>query len=293
MSFDLLNCMRSFSKVADCNGFAPAARALRISASTLTKQIKFLEEWVGKPLLQRTTRYVALTEAGNIYLKQVQKILADVQQAKQEVQQLEKTPHGILTIGIPGVFNSMFYIKLLQNFLKKYPKIILKTIDENSPAQLLEGKADLVISEENLHDKQLIKEKLFTLQRGLYASPEYLKKHGTPKSLDDLKNHNCIIYSKVSPNNCWITPKNKKIVVKGNFVSNSDMNTICAAVVGIGILWCSPLVINEELKAGKLIEIKLPAKPLMSNVYLYYRPMQYGSNVRLIVDHLKKNMAKY
>lgn len=295
MSFDLITCMQSFVSVAECNGFSPAARKLRISAPALTKQIKYLEEWVGKRLLERTTRHVALTEAGKTYQKQCQKILSDIQEARNEVHHLEKEPHGLLTIGIPGVFNSnsMFYMELMRDFLKKYPKITLQTIEENSPTQLMNDKADLIISQENLHESQLIKEKLFAFRRGLFASPIYIKEHGRPKTLADLKNHNCIIYNKVSPDSCWVFPNNKKVPVKGNFISNSSMNTRCAAVVGMGLLWCSPLVVDEELKSGRLVEIKLKlSKPFLCDVYIYHKPVRQGSNVKLMVDHLKKKITK-
>lgn len=295
MSFDLITCMQSFVSVAECNGFSPAARKLRISAPALTKQIKYLEEWIGKRLLERTTRHVSLTEAGKAYLKQCQKILHDIHEARNEVHHLEKEPHGLLTMGIPGVFNSnsMFYMQVMHDFLKKYPKITLQTLEENSPALLINGKADLVISQENLHESQLIKEKLFTFRRGLFASPVYIKQYGKPKVLADLKNHNCIVYTKASPDSCWVFPNNKKVPVKGNFITNSSMNTVYAAVVGVGLLWCSPLVVEEELKAGRLVEIKLKlSKPFLCDVYLYHKPVSHGSNIKLMAEHLKKKILK-
>jgi DNA-binding transcriptional LysR family regulator len=187
MGLDLIACMKCFVSVAECNGFSGAARKLRISTSVLTKQIQRLEVYLGKTLLERTTRYVALTEAGETYLRNAKKILGDVQAAKDEVIHLESDPHGKLIIGIPGAFNSAFYIKILKDFMKKYPKIILQTSADNSPSIILNGAADLVVSEENFSEPQLIKEKLLGIRRGLFASPEYLEENGTPKKTSDLK----------------------------------------------------------------------------------------------------------
>ncbi len=287
MSIDLFSCLQGFVAVAESNGFSGAARKLRISTSVLSKQIQKLEKQLGKKLFERTTRYISLTEAGNLYFKNAKKILMDLKEAEEEVNGLEKEPHGKITIGMPGVFNSIFHIKSLESFMEKYPKIILQTTDINTPNSILNGSADLVISEESFNESQLIKEKFLTIHRGLFASPKYLKKHGTPKKLSDLKNHNCILYKRVLPEDLWIFPNNKKVSVSGNFISDSGVTCILAAIAGIGIIWCSHLAMVDEIKSGKIVEIKLDTKPLVSDAYLYYRPTSKGSNTQLIIDHLK------
>lgn len=134
-----------------------------------------LEDLLGKKLLYRTTRYISLTEAGQIYLVRAKKILTEIKDAKNEIWHLEEKPHGFLTIGVPGTFNNLFFIKHLKKFLDQYPIIELKIIEENSPFAVLNGDADLVISEMNVMEKQLIKERLFTIHRSIYAAPKYIK----------------------------------------------------------------------------------------------------------------------
>ena len=188
MSLDFLSCLKGFLAVAKYNGFSQAARSLHVATPMLTNQIKRLEESLGKKLLQRTTRHVALTEAGEIYRLRAEKILAEIQHAKDEICHLEAKPHGVLTIGVPGSFNSRFFVKHMHQFLEQYPKIQLKVIEENSPSAILDETVDLLISEMDVRDKQFIKEHLFTVHRSIYASPTYLKKHGVPKTVADLKN---------------------------------------------------------------------------------------------------------
>lgn len=288
MAIDLLSCIKGFSAVAACKGFSPAARQLRISTPVLTKQIQMLEHKLGKKLLERTTRYVALTEAGATYLAHANKILAELENAKQSISNLETEPHGHLTIGIPGCFETPQFIEYMHAFLDRYPKITIDTRNENAPTLLLDQALDLAISECNFNDKQLIKEYVFTLHRSVYAAPSYLKKHGTPKTLADLKNHNCLVYKKVSPDHLWLFGKNKKVTVNGNYTSNSGLNLLLALQGGLGLLWGSGIMIQNELKSKKLVEVKLDHPPFASKVYLYYRPTSMNRNVKLMVEYIKQ-----
>ena len=105
-----------------------------------------------------------------------------------------------------------------------------------------------------MQDKQLIKEPLFTMKRGIYAAPAYIKKHGTPANIDDLKNHNCLIHLCVSPNQEWILGPQKKVYVQGNYISTSGASILQAGLAGLGLIWAADTAIKNEIHAGKLIE---------------------------------------
>lgn len=287
MSLDFLSCIEGFVSVAEYKGFSQAARHLQLSTPMLTNQIKRLEESLGKKLLHRTTRYVSLTEVGEIYLIRAQKILAEIQDARSEICQLEVKPHGVLRLGIPNSFNSTIFVKHLTAFSEKYPKIQLQIMEEISPTALLDGSVDLLISAINAQEKQLIKDHLLTIHRGIYAAPTYIKKHGTPKNIVDLKNHNCLIMKEASPKNEWILA-NKKIPVSGNYIATSGMNILYAGLEGLGLIWCTDLAIKDEIKKRKLVEIELKDKPTAIKIYLYYRPAHRGSNIQLMAEHLKQ-----
>jgi LysR family transcriptional activator of dmlA len=273
--------------VAEYKGFSHAARHLQISTSMLTHQIKRLEESLGKKLLHRTTRYVSLTEAGEVYLIRAQKILIEIREARSEICQLEVQPHGVLRLGIPDSFNSVAFVRQLVSFSEKYPKIQLQVVDETSPMALLDDSVDLLISEVDVKEKQLIKDHLLTIQRGIYAAPKYIKKHGAPKNSADLKNHNCLIVKGSSPKNEWILT-NKRIPVNGNYISTSGMNILFAGLEGLGLIWCADIALKDEINKRKLVEIKLKEKSAAIKIYLYYRPAHRGSNIQLMAEHLKK-----
>ncbi len=289
MSLDLFSCMQGFKAVAEHKGFSQAARHSHISTSTLTGQIKHLESLLGKKLLHRTTRHIELTEAGEVYLLHVKKILMDIKDAKTAVNSVEIQPHGKLIVGIPGVFYSRFFIRQFHEFLDRFPKIQLQTTEENAPTDLLNGLADLVITEIDMKDSQLVKEHLVTIHRRIYAAPSYIKKYGLPKTVADLQNHNCLIAKHVSPNNEWMLTKNKKVYVSGNYASTSGYNVLCAALAGMGLMWGMDLLIKEEIRRGELIEIELKnEQPVAIRMYLYHRRVSADSNIRLMADYLKK-----
>jgi DNA-binding transcriptional LysR family regulator len=287
MSLDFLSCIQGFVAVAEYNGFSQAARRLHLSTPMLTNQIKRLEESLGKKLLHRTTRYVSLTEAGKIYLIRAQKILTEIEDAKNAIGHLEVKPHGVLRLSIPNSFNSAVFVKHLITFSEKYPKIQLQVMEETSPITLLDGSVDLLISAIDVKEKQLIKDHLLTIHRGIYAAPSYIKKYGAPKNGVDLKNHNCLIMRGASPKNDWILA-NKKFPVSGNYIATSGMNVLYAGLEGLGLIWCADIAIKDEINRGKLVEIKLNDKPTAINIYLYYRPAHRGSNIQLMAAHLKQ-----
>ncbi len=291
MALDFLSCLKGFIAIVEHKSFSQAAQRTHISTPALTQQLQRLEDLVGKKLLNRTTRRLELTEAGEVYLIGAKRILSEIAAAKTAVGCLESEPHGVITIAIPNSLNSLLFIRHIQDFLNTYPKISIHTVNEHSPSSILASDVDLVISEADIKDSQLIKETLFTLKRRIYAAPMYLKKYGIPKTIADLKKHNCLIATRISPNNEWVMGSHKKFPVTGNYSSNSGTSILCAAIAGMGLIWAADVVIREEVKSGKLIEIKLKEKPVEVKLYLYHRPVSSSSIVNLMANHLKRLTA--
>ncbi len=294
MALDLFSCMRSFVAVAEYNGFAPAARKLHISPPVLTKQVQWLEHRVKKPLLERTTRRVELTEAGQVYLVQAQQVLAGVAHAESALQVLETEPHGYVVLGMAGFLNAPQFIRALHVFLDQYPKISLDVRAEISPALVIEGVLDIAVSQENLSDTGLIKEPLFTVCRKIYAAPSYLKAHGVPKTIADLQHHNCLVFQQVSPVGEWVLGKHKKIKVQGNYKSNAAAHFMLALFDGFGLGWCADHLVAEDVAAGRLQEVVLTdVKPIEIPVFLYYRPSSQNLAVKRMVVHLKTIVSQH
>jgi len=288
MALDLFSSLKSFTAIAEYGGFANAARHINVSTPVLTKQIKWLEQLLGTTLFHRTTRRIQLTEAGELYLVHAKKILQQIQQANQDVISLDQEPHGKLTIGLPAAFDSRLFTRLFKIFLDKHAKITLHVIGENSSIALINGIADLIISTMNLLDKQFIKQHIYTGTRNVYAAPDYISKHGCPHTIADLKNHNCLVNTRVSPNHEWEFANHQSVVINGNYVTDSGVDIIFAGVNGIGLIYATDLLVREEVMAGELVEVKLEVEPIAIALYLYYRPAAHGSNIRLLADYLQQ-----
>ncbi|MFI4955546.1 MAG: LysR family transcriptional regulator [Gammaproteobacteria bacterium] len=293
MAHDLLSCIKNFVAVAQYQGYAKASRHIHISTPVLSKQIKWLEEHLGKTLLLRTSRRQELTEAGEIYLVHARRILEEIEEAKGILHDIDKEPHGQLTLGIPSIFDAIFPSDTLQIFLDKYPKISLSIKADNFPTALTDGQMDLVISSIDTQDKQYVKEHLLKSSRGIFASPAYIKKHGKPKKIADLTKHNCLLYKRIFPTNEWVFTNNKKIRVSGNYESELPLDTFFAAAKGIGLICAPEGLLCDEIKSGKLVKIKLEADPIPINLYLYYLPTAYNTNIKLMADYIKKNIKSF
>lgn len=286
MSLDLFSCIKGFVAVVEQQGFASASRHIHVSASMLTKQVKYLEKILSKKLLYRTTRRLQLTEAGDVYLVQAKKILEQVENAKDVVLAIDREPHGQLTIGFPSVFDSVFPLYQLASFLEKFPKIKIRTIPEHSPATLTTGLADLVISPINSYDKQFVKKHVFTSRRSIVISPKYIEKHGKPSKISELQSHNCLMNKTIFPTDEWSFENNKKIKVNGNYESPLTLDTYFAAIHGVGLLCVPDAMVETEIKTGRLKKVELESEPVSVELFLYYFPVNYSNNVSLLAKHL-------
>lgn len=285
---DLFHWMKSFVAVVENHGFSKAARQMHVSTPVITKHVQALENFSGKKLIIRTTKRIELTEIGLVYLDHVKKILKQINLAQEAIESFSKEPHGKITLGLPTAFQSMFFIKLLHKFLILYPKISINVISENDIQSLLNGKADLVINTFNLLEQQLIKDHLLTTNRSIYASPQYLKKYGCPQKVSELKQHNCIINLAVSPHSEWTFDKQKKVIVKGNYLTSSGIDVIFAGINGLGLIWVTDILVREEIRSKALVEVRLDLKPEDIHLYLYSKPAFVDSNIRLLKDFLIK-----
>jgi DNA-binding transcriptional LysR family regulator len=246
---------------------------------------------LGQILFARTTRQLHLTEAGQIYLEEARYILQAVSNAVLKLSHIDKDPHGEVNVGFSGIFETQAFAEHIKEFVEAYPKIQLNSHHDMSPISVLEGKLDVVVSEMNMHDPSLIKEPLCKATRQVYAAPTYLKKWGTPKTIEELlKQHHCLIYTKVSPDDTWAL-NGKKIKVPSHYRSNSPLQLRHAAYAGVGLIWSTDLLAAEDVAAGKLVPVPLPGKIHEMQIFLYYKPT-ISKPIRLLVEHLQEFVVK-
>jgi DNA-binding transcriptional LysR family regulator len=200
---DRFDAMLAFVAVADLKGFAPAARKLRLSPSAVTRLVAALEERLGARLLQRTTRSVALTDAGTRYLERARRILADVEEAELATEGERTRPSGRLVVSAPVGFGRLHVSPVMAAYLQRYPDVSAELRLEDRLVNLVEDGIDLAVRIGILADSSLVARHVGEMRRIVVASPDYLKGHGEPKTPAQIAGHQTIQFGASAATGEW------------------------------------------------------------------------------------------
>ena len=260
---DRLQSMRVFSKVVEQGSFAKAANVLDMSNAVVTRYIADLETHLGTRLLNRTTRKLSLTETGQIYLERVKQILADIDDADAVASYSAKKPSGTLRIYSVPSFGKSQLAPILPTFIKEFPEVMLDIKISAHQADLVEEGIDVgFFLDLQKIDASMIARKLSTSEILLCASPEYLKIHGQPASIEDISEHQCLNFGYDFMRDHW-TIKHKQdtdqapieIPIHTTVVSNSaDILKECA-LNGMGLVLGSSFALGDDLRTGRLVRL--------------------------------------
>src|SRR5262245_44115057 len=188
---DPLDGIAAFAHVVDSGSFSAAAQRLKISKSAVSAHVQRLEERLGTRLLNRTTRRLAVTEAGAAYYRHCARILAEAEAAEQAATALQREPRGTLRMSAPDSFGWMHVAPAVPSFLKRYPELAVDIALSPMHVDLVDEGLDLAIRIGVLEDSALVVRKLAPSRLVLCATPAYLKERGTPREPGDLAQHNC------------------------------------------------------------------------------------------------------
>lgn len=280
--------MEIFARIVALGSMTAAGQSLGISPAVVSKRMKKLEQRLGSRLLQRTTRQIALTEAGQDYYERVLAILEQVDEAEAAVSRRAQQVQGTLKISAPTSFGRMHIAPHLGLFLAQNPEISIDLHLSDDFTDLIAEGFDLAIRVGDLPDSSLVARRLAPIHRMLCASPHYLDAHGVPKEIEDLDDHNCLAAHNQDP---WrLKGPSGKVLVRprGPLRTNSSEVVRSAVVAGLGIALRSSWDVAEELRDGRL-QVVLPGWHASSHVGLYavYPSRRYlPAKVRLFVDFL-------
>jgi DNA-binding transcriptional LysR family regulator len=286
----LLGSMQVFISVVDSGSFSESARRLGLSQPSISRQVTQLETHLGVRLLQRTTRRISLTEAGQIYYEKARKIQRDVYEASQSISGFKDTPAGLLRLSAPHTWTETIIAPHLAEFLKKYPLIKLNIECNDIFQDIIEDRLDLVIRVGYLKDSSYIAIPLSNIRLVLCATADYIKQHGQPKTATDLQNHNFILFEDY--NKFTFSNANDKQVISINGTLSSNMVSVmlAAARQSIGMVILPDLLINPLLESGELIDImpeanfKIKNLPILQMFALYSNRKHLPAKVRAFID---------
>jgi len=289
----LLGAMQVFISVADSGSFSESARRMGLSQPSISRQITKLESHLGVRLLQRTTRSLSLTEAGQIYYEKARRIQQDVFEAGQSISGFKDTPSGLLRISAPHTWAENIITPYIGEFLVQYPLIKLDIESNDTFQDMIEDRLDLVIRVGRLKDSSHIAIPLSKLRMVLCATPAYLKVHGHPKTPSDLQNHNFIIYEKFNQLIFSNDNNDQQITVSGNVKTHIAAIMLSAACQHIGMTLLPDLLIDQQLTSGELIDVmpneNISVKNLpVEHIYaLYSNRKHLPAKVRAFLDFIR------
>jgi len=258
VNLDRLNAMKMFVCVVESGNFSIAAKVLKTTQPTVSKNISELEGWLGAKLLNRSTRSLRLTETGVAYYERCITILEDVEDAEQAIGLLQTQPKGLVRISAGIAFGQLHIVPRLEGFFEQYPDITVDLILNDLNNDLTVGGIDIAFRMGDLRDSNLIAVKLGASPTVTVASPAYLKKYGTPNHPRDLKKHNYLISTDINDAG-YVTFKESgkpfHINVDGNLQTN-DSNALRNALIDdLGVAQVPKWLIADQLTTAGLVEV--------------------------------------
>lgn len=270
---DRLDAMRAFVTVAELRGFAPAARKLGISPSGVTRLVAGLEDHLGIRLLQRTTRAVALSDAGGRYLDRARRILADVTEADEAARAERRDPAGRLVVTAPLVFGRMHVAPVLGAFLARHRAVVGELVLADRMVQLVDEGVDVAVRIGHLADAGLVARKVGETRRVWVASPDYLGRRGRPTSERTLAAHDVVHCTAIqtAPEFVLHTARGvRRVAFTPRFVTNSVDAAIGQAELGFGITSVLGYQVADAVRAGRLELVLEASEPPPLPIHLVY-----------------------
>lgn len=274
---DRLAAMQTFVRVVESGSFSAVAREIRSTQSAVSKQVAALERELGAKLLSRTTRSLALTEAGERYFTQAQRLVAEIAEAEMALHDGEQKLSGWLRVAASVGYGRLKLLPLFKSFLAAHPNMKIDLRLNDGFVDLVEEGIDVAVRIGELADSSLVTRRIGTTKRVLLASRKYLD--ALPQGLEppqvpqDLQAHNCIVYSELTSQNAWTftagpganEPEGTQVTIRaqGNLQTNSSEVIRASVLSGMGIGYSPTWLFEDELARGEL-QVLLPDWPAPS-----------------------------
>lgn len=296
---DKLRAMHYLLKVADTLSFSRAAKSFDVPASSISRRIADLEAELGVELLHRTTRTVRLTELGAQYVEQVRAGLAQLDDAEELVGQRGSTPSGTLRISAMPSYGQVLLLPALQDFSARYPDILLDLHLSDAVVELGRDQVDIAIRGTRQPEGRVVARKLDPNHFMLAASPQYLKAKGMPRTLDDLQDHQALLYRGPNALIKWHGQDDdgwRELAVPPAFISNDGAALIAMACQHRGLVLLPEWGLKPYLQRGELLPVTMDQPVSVgrggeAGVYLMYLRTRYQiPKVRVAVDFLVERL---
>jgi DNA-binding transcriptional LysR family regulator len=284
---DRFDAMRVFTRIVERRSFTKAADDLGLPRSSVTDAVRMLEARLGVKLLQRTTRQVSPTLDGEAYYRRCVSLIADMEDAEGAFAGTK--PSGLVRVDVHGTLARHFLLPGLPRFRQQYPDIRLHFSETHQPLDMIREGLDCILRAGELSDSPLIRRRLALLERGTFASPEYLNRRGTPQTPDELGGHEMVGF--LSPDTGEIRPlvfgagKARQVTLPAVVTVTGPETNVACACMGLGLIQVPRYRVSSELAGGTLVEVLsgFPPSPLPVHV-LYSHTRQLSPRLRVLID---------
>lgn len=287
--------LRSFVSAVQQGSLSGAGRLLGSSPASISRHITSLEEQLGTQLLKRSSRNLALTEAGELYYNQVEQILQQLAEANRSVNQLQTKPEGVLRVHTRMLVGQLIILPYLPEFLAQYPDIRVDIVLSNNIAPVMDQGIDVDIRIGKLEDSSLIARKLTSSERIAVATPAYLRSRPPIYSPQDLRQHNCLTYRINLGNPVWrfmdAEKRIEEVPVRGSVQTDFGHALVQLTKADVGIALMPDWSVHREIADGRLVRLlpgyKVSHVDFENGVYAVFPASRQTSlKLRLFVDFL-------
>ncbi|MDX8461185.1 LysR family transcriptional regulator [Mesorhizobium humile] len=297
---DRLDAMSLFVATVEAGSLSAAARRAGVPLATVSRKLSELEKHLKTRLLNRSTRRLTLTEAGQSYLTACRRILDEVSEAERIAAGEYSSPTGELVITAPVVFGRLHVLPVVTGFLAVYPQVDVRLTLADRITQLVEEHIDLAVRIGELPDSAMVATRVGSIRRIVCASPAYLAEHGTPAELRDLAGHNCITFEGLASLATWSFVAGRSetaIAVRSRLQVNTAEAAIDAAVAGLGLTKVLSYQADAAVRAGALRVVLEPFEPPPWPVSLVHAgqgrlPVKLRAFLDFAAPRLKERLAR-
>lgn len=286
-----------FAKVVELRSFVAAAAELGLSKATVSKAVSRLEDRLGASLFNRTSRRLALTDAGKNLSERAARLLADGEAAENEALARSAVPRGVVRLAVPMTFGVNVIAPLLPEFLAMYPEVSVDLHLSDAMVDLIGDGFDAGVRIASLPDSSLVARRLCPMPRHTVASPAYLKAHGTPTHPMHLAQHRCLGYTYLSTPGVWryTNARGEQATVRpsGQLRVNNGEALLPAVIAGLGIADLPDFIVGEAIATKKVEVILKDWKQVEGAVHLVMPPGgPRPARVEALIDYLGHQLAR-
>ncbi|WP_253910732.1 LysR family transcriptional regulator, partial [Pyxidicoccus fallax] len=290
----LLDDMLLFAEVVATGGITAAAERLGLRKSTVSRRLAALEARLGVRLLERNTRRLRLTEAGRDYHAHCARLVAEAREVNRAVSESRGTPQGTLRIATLSLLGELL-TPLISEFLLRQPLMRVEVSLAEAHVDLIAEEYDLALRTGPLADSSLVARRLGTLRTGYYASPTYLSRHGSPRTADELKGHECVLLAEPGTDEVWFFGEGRRartVPVTGRLRVPSLRAGQAAARAGLGLVRLPASLVVDDVRGGMLVPVMEAVTPPGIPVFAVYpSSRQLPPKVRAFLTLLSERSA--